>query len=346
MEQIVGSEPIEKEVKGFFTVGDIGIGAFVGGPFVGGWMLGENFRELGNSRLARKTKIIGIILFVLFIVATYFTKTSMSFGIISSGLAVIFFNRYQKKDLTESLKSGDKKKRTKWPRVCIIFTIVLYFLAILSVMFNLWINDNLKKQEEYTKNDKQAVSLMDEGKYNEAVSLFDKNLLIDSSDLRSHSLRGIAKLNSNDISGSIDDFNFFINNKKDGFNDRLVYFYRGKAYDLEEKHFEAISDFKNALKAPISNSNVKDEVLDFLLFNLNSRLGNKQEALYYLNETIKINPDWESALLFRAQIELSSGNLKAGCEDAKNGNNTADDPTVKDALLKMKELIITECAKL
>jgi hypothetical protein len=147
MEQIIGPASIEVKKKGVFKVWAITGGAFFGGPFVGGWMLGENFKELGRPDLAKKYKIGGLILFVLLIILVSFVEIKTSLGFLAPVLALVFFNRYQKKEVEAYIIDGGIK-RIKWPKICIIFTIILYVLAISSMLLGFWADDKLKLQEE------------------------------------------------------------------------------------------------------------------------------------------------------------------------------------------------------
>jgi len=204
MENIIGSAPVEEKKKGFLSSVAIGMGALLGGPFVGGWMLGENFKELGKPELAKKYKIGGIVVFILLIVVASLVDTKSSFGFIAPFVALVLFNRFQKKEIEASLASGGKK-RVKWPKVCIVFTVLLYVLVTLALVGGFWADKQLKTQDESMKNGQAGFSLVQEGKYNEAISLFSKNIALDSNDAESYMFRGIAKSQSDDVKGAIEE---------------------------------------------------------------------------------------------------------------------------------------------
>jgi len=347
MEQIVGSAPVEVKKKGVFKVGVITVGAFIGGPFVGGWMLGENFKELGKPDLAKKYKIGGLIVFIALLVLVFLIDTDMknSLSFLAPVLVLGFFNRYQKKEVESYITNGGIK-RTKWPKVCIIFTIALYVLAISLFLLGSWAEKQISVQDDYIKNGQEGVNFIQAGKYKEAIVLFDKNILADSKDAESYVFRGTAKLQSDDIKGAIEDFTLALANKNNDLNDRAAYYYRGQAYISEQKFTEALSDFKNAIKSPVGDSNIPEEELYTATFRMNAVLENKEEMLSDINEVIKINPDYESARLIRAQLEIESGDVKSACEDVKNGKNTSSIPEIKAGLEKFTELLIAECNKL
>ena len=137
-----------------------------------------------------------------------------------------------------------------------------------------------------------------------------------------------------------------LSNKNNDLNDRSAYYYRGQAHASEQKFNEALSDFTNALKSKIGDSNIPNEELHLSLFRVELGLDNKQNALGHINEVIEIDPDYESATLVRSQMEVSFGDMKSACVDAKNGKSTSSIPELKDDLNKFKSAMLIECAKL
>lgn len=196
---------------------------------------------------------------------------------------------------------------------------------------------------ERLKNVIQAAADIEAKQFTEAIAILTLNTNQDAKDAESFVLRGIAKLRSGDIYGGVADLTHALENKKDNAYDRPAYYFLGVAQiDLTTK----VTNFTEAIgspKATTSGLEVTDEEIYSKRAFANLQLKNMTEALADLNSVININPNYESALIFRAYIESQIGNLKAACTDATNGRDTSD-PQVKAGELRT-QIITMACGK-
>ena len=159
MEQVIGATPIEKEKRGVYSAASIGGGILLGGPFVVGWLMGENYKELGKPVLARRAKIIGIISFVLLIFISSLVKSNIGLGAITYGISYALFQRYQSKEVAEYLKNGGKKRKW-WPAICIIVTSFIYLILILGLIVTPLLKEKLEKIKANSASDQQIQTLL------------------------------------------------------------------------------------------------------------------------------------------------------------------------------------------
>ncbi len=130
------------EKKGVYQ-GSLIFALLFGGPFVTGWLVSENLKELGEFKKARKIKIIGIIsgLFFMFLPAIFFLLTKEAFhnsvyiGILSLSFSYGLISSLGTK-VKEYLEKGGVKRK-KWPVICIIFAILNIVLVVLPMVSNL-----------------------------------------------------------------------------------------------------------------------------------------------------------------------------------------------------------------
>jgi hypothetical protein len=139
-EQVVGASPVVAETskaKGVYTLGSIIFGSILGGAFVVGWLMGENYKALGKPELATRAKVTGAVVFILLMIAVSFVnQKNLHLGTIVDGLAIVVFARLQKKDVEEYLKNGGIK-RGRWPLICILYVLLAIGVTILGIITSL-----------------------------------------------------------------------------------------------------------------------------------------------------------------------------------------------------------------
>ncbi len=116
-----------------YTSTHVIVASFIGGPFVGVYMIGQNFKTLGNKSAAIKTWLIGTSISFLMLVGFIFLPTQITKYIPSFLIPMLysivlfsFTKSYQEKNIKEYLKEG---KQASW-----VGTIALSILSLIVTL--------------------------------------------------------------------------------------------------------------------------------------------------------------------------------------------------------------------
>jgi hypothetical protein len=61
-----------KSVEQLYSVAQITVGAFLGGPFAAAWLMGSNYADIGDAARAKRTRLYGALLTIVVFTLAYF----------------------------------------------------------------------------------------------------------------------------------------------------------------------------------------------------------------------------------------------------------------------------------
>ena len=132
---------VNKKIKGLYSNNAMRLSAFLGGPFVAGFMAGENYKEMGFAKKSRLVKWLGVgFTALVFILPNLLTSLNAvpsggdlrGIGFLGALIGLVLIN-FQAKDVKQQLESGTKK-RIGWPTICIVFVLGYIGLVVLSTI--------------------------------------------------------------------------------------------------------------------------------------------------------------------------------------------------------------------
>lgn len=124
------------EKRGLYQ-GSLFFAFLFGGPFVTGWLVSENLKELGEIQKAKIIKILGIILGIIFFIAPpfIFVKRNIFVGILTLVISFLMLTPLMLKIKESKLYIvNGGKVRSMWPLICIIFSIINILVLINAFM--------------------------------------------------------------------------------------------------------------------------------------------------------------------------------------------------------------------
>jgi len=131
-----------KQEKRFYTKGWVMFASYLGGPFAGCYLVGQNFETLGRYEEAQKVYRAGIITTILFPIGILLIPTSIlnaipnvTIPVTYSVLIYIYLIQSQGEIIEEHLRQGGKT-RSGW-RVAGIA--LLSFLVTFAYDFGIWL---------------------------------------------------------------------------------------------------------------------------------------------------------------------------------------------------------------
>ena len=193
-----------------------------------------------------------------------------------------------------------------------------------------------------TQNIQTGIADIKAGQFAPAIVVLTLNTDADTNDAESYVLLGAAKVESGDVAGGTVDLNHALANKNDNLNDHSAYYYLGV---VQNDPTTKISDFTKALNSPQNPANsleIPDKELYYKLAVTNLQIKNLSAALTNITAVVNIDPNYQSALIFKALIEAQMGNMQAACTDATNGKDTSD-PQAQ--VTQLKAQIMSEACK-
>ena len=228
----------------------------------------------------------------------------------------------------------------------IIAATALYCIFLLFITFNrvsVWesslslYNDILKKypDSEIALNSRASVYIK-HGQFDQAIKDLDKSISYDTTYFQAYYNRAIAKKNTNDLYGSLLDYNRVLKLNPDFID---AWYNRGNINKDLHSNSEAISDYSKVIakqrgywQAYNNRAICKIAIKDF------------QSAIRDLTTTIDLNPDCSSAFYLRGLAEAQSGD--DGCDDFitayKKGNVQAQAAILQYCRDKKKSIVISQ----
>ncbi len=142
MENTLGTD--ETSQYKLYTLGQIGVATYLGGPIAGCYLVSENFKHFDNTRLANKIQIIGIVsTFLLFAGILLVPERimdsipNMVIPLIYTALIAGYAQKSQGETIKESLAIGYQKYsgwRVAGVSLGFLFLELLYIIALVIVI--------------------------------------------------------------------------------------------------------------------------------------------------------------------------------------------------------------------
>jgi len=163
-------EPSDK--RKLFSEKAVYIATFFGGPVVAGYLMGQNYKVLGQAALANRSFFIGILSSVLMYAALFLLPENIIDSIpaafipgIYTFIIVLIFQKYQKSAVILHKENNGKFysgwKATGIGTVFLIVQIAAIFLFVYFLIPDFQANTYDKKVEQFSKNETEALQAYD-----------------------------------------------------------------------------------------------------------------------------------------------------------------------------------------
>jgi len=132
-------EQVDKQSR-VWSMLQINIASFIGGPFCGCYLVSKNYKILENKKLSKKLILIGVLSFLLIIIFLMFLPDSLSKKIpktfipaIYTALIYNYARTYQKQSIAELMKNGVKRYSYLKLILCILVFLLIQVPIILAL---------------------------------------------------------------------------------------------------------------------------------------------------------------------------------------------------------------------
>ena len=131
-------EQVDKQSR-VWSMLQINIASFIGGPFCGCYLVSKNYKTLENPKLSKKLILIGISSFLLLITFFMFLPQSLIDKIpkttvpaVYTTLIYYYAKTYQKQPIVELMKKGTKRQSYFKLILCILVFLLIQLPVILA----------------------------------------------------------------------------------------------------------------------------------------------------------------------------------------------------------------------
>ena len=99
-------------MKKFFSIHELDIGTFFGGPLLGFYILSQNYKKLGKDKMAANFIGYGFIFLIILLLLSMFVPVIQKGGILIMVALIFILRGYYKKHQLPEINKIPKEKRT------------------------------------------------------------------------------------------------------------------------------------------------------------------------------------------------------------------------------------------